>query len=139
MTDFQPFFYLFKMENMFKKIGDRIEEKKKKKKRFVDNYWKLSASERMDYDQKLQRLKNSFRPLALLTALLSGIVYLGIFCFVGYVFISPEFMTIGKMAISVLILLLPFVLVAEIIAGFIISIDIESKKKQLAKRFKLIK
>jgi len=127
------------MENMFKKIGDRIEEKKKKKKRFVDNYWKLSASERMDYDQKLQRLKNSFRPLALLTAAISAIIYLGLFCFVGYLFISPEFLTLGKTLVSVLFLLLPFVLVADVIAGLIISIDIESKKKQLAKRFKLIK
>lgn len=42
--------------NIFKKIGNAIEKQKKEKERIENKYWKLSPLERMDYDQKIDRI-----------------------------------------------------------------------------------
>jgi hypothetical protein len=40
------------MTNIFERIGEHIENKKKRKEVFENKYWKLSAVERIDYDNK---------------------------------------------------------------------------------------
>ena len=48
--------------NIFQRIGNTIEEDKKREKKRLDRYWKLSSNERVEYDDKLDRVefKNYF-------------------------------------------------------------------------------
>ena len=43
--------------NIFSKIGNKIEKKKKERKILTNKYWKLSASERIHYDNTVDRIK----------------------------------------------------------------------------------
>jgi hypothetical protein len=45
------------MANIFEVIGKHIEKRKKEKEIFRNNYWKLSAVERIDYDNKVNKIK----------------------------------------------------------------------------------
>ena len=42
--------------NIFQRIGNRIEKKKEEEELMVKRYWKLSPIERMEYDQKRDRI-----------------------------------------------------------------------------------
>ena len=48
------------MANIFQTIGNSIERKKKRKELFEKKYWKLSSSERMEYDLKKQEIKDFY-------------------------------------------------------------------------------
>ena len=44
-------------QNIFQRIGNSIEKRRKEKERIRENYWKLSPLERIDYDQKLREIE----------------------------------------------------------------------------------
>jgi len=131
-----------KMEkNIFQKIGDRMQEKRKKRKQFVDRYWKLPASERMHYDQKLKDVKENTRItfFALTIAGIKAIVFAGLLFGVLSIFVSPEMFEAGKIFILLLLTLLPVFVILDLILMLVFASKIEKKRIQLAKRFKLIK
>ena len=131
-----------KMEkNIFQKIGDRMQEKRKKRKQFVDRYWKLPASERMHYDQKLKDVKENTRItfFALTIAGIKAIVFTGLLFGVLSIFVSPEMFEAGKIFILLLLTLLPVFVILDLILMLVFASKIEKKRIQLAKRFKLIK
>jgi len=74
--------------NIFQRIGNNIEKEKLKKKRFSDNYWKLSASERMDYD--LRREVKDYRP-NIFDIFLNACIYLIVFMLISSLFIPQIF------------------------------------------------
>ncbi len=127
--------------NIFTKIGNQIEERKKKRKAFKDKYWKLSASERMDYDNKVIMIKrDSDRNLSLpvtrsITKMtLVFIIFLSILSFSVSV-PTNEFVEILRLVIRFFFNFLLFSLLLDLIIMF--TEDSKKQLKELNKRFKL--
>jgi len=128
-------------KNIFQKIGDRMQEKRKKRKQFVDRYWKLPASERMHYDQKSKELHDNHKGFFFLLTIagIKAIVFAGLLFGVLSIFVSPEMFEAGKIFILLLLTLLPVFVILDLILMLVFASKLEKKRIQLAKRFKLIK
>lgn len=126
--------------NILQRIGNKIEREKLERKKRDDKYWKLSASERMDYDNKLDRIKKeSYIPFTMTIMLAKVFFYLIVFFGVSLFFIErlDLFMSTGLEFVKTFFIFLPFVLIAEILL-IILSINYtERKLKELNKRFKI--
>jgi len=64
--------------NRLQRMGNKLEEMRKEKERKVKRYWKLSSIERMEYDQKLDRInkENTISPLSLTIAGIKATVFI---------------------------------------------------------------
>lgn len=118
-----------------------MQEKRKKKKQFVDRYWNLPADERMHYDQKLKDVNENAKItfFALTVSALKLIVFAAFLFGSLTIFVSPEFFETGKLIILMLLLLLPIVTILDLFFMIAFALKTDKKRVQLAKRFKLIK
>lgn len=126
--------------NIFQKIGKEIEKRKKATQKFQDKYWKLSASERMDYDNKMQIIgKNSFHPLGIIKIYFKGIFWIAGFFLVFYLFsLEQSLINSGLKVLSAYLFAFPFVLIMGFIAYYFSEEWKTKVKKEIKKRFKLI-
>lgn len=133
--------------NIFNKIGNSIEKRKKEKDLRIDKYWKLSATERMDYDNKLGRI-NKDSEIDMFSFPLTGLV-IKVFLFFTLIFSLIAFglqTPIRELINSLIPLSLEIVkiLIFALLFDFVINLftvvsDKSNKKiKELNKRFKLI-
>lgn len=126
--------------NILQRIGNKIEREKLERQKRDDKYWKLSASERRDYDNKLDRIKKeSYNPFSITFTLAKVFFYLIVFFGVSLFFIErlDLFMSTGLALVKTFFIYLPFVLIAEILI-IILSINSTDRNlKELNKRFKI--
>ena len=132
------------MTNAFQRIGNNIEKEKLKNKKFKDRYWKLSASERMDYDQKLERIERGWNtPAFSITKVV--IKFLFVFAFLMILAIFGTNYPLEKVIPSLRMLSLSFyklIIITFILDILFIFVEIffnnsHKKIKELKKRFKL--
>lgn len=122
-------------QNFFHRIGNNLEKIRKKKEIIKDKYWKLSASERIDYDNKY----NKKIPLFYLTFGLLKIMFFVMIFFVFFNVLFQVTITSAKTIIICFFSLIPYVLILDI---FILVLGTHYQNKrviELNKRFKLIK
>ncbi|HUW43376.1 MAG TPA: hypothetical protein VMV95_00215 [Bacillota bacterium] len=126
--------------NIFQKIGNRIEERKKQQEMFKEKYWELSEKKRLDYNIQREIISSSRYFFGYLTKkLIKGFFYLAGFFFVLYLFSLEQL--ILSAGFKVLILFLPLFLISIGIDFIIFNVSIvvqENNIKELNKRFKLI-
>jgi hypothetical protein len=126
--------------NILQKIGKNIEREKLKRHKRKDKYWKLSATERIDYDNKLNRIqKNSYMPFTIIIMLVKVFFYLIVFSGVSLFFIErlDLFISTGLILVECFFSFLIFALIAEMLIIILSIISTERKLKELNKRFKL--
>jgi len=84
--------------NIFQKIGNTIEEDKKREKKRLDRYWKLSSNERVEYDDKLEYIERIFRfPMTrIVMFIFLGSIFLIILGMFSYSQFSLNFQMWGK-------------------------------------------
>jgi uncharacterized integral membrane protein len=126
--------------NIFNKIGNKIEEDKKKREEFTKRYWKLSPIERIDYDNKLNQIEKEthYGLLPITLQFLKGfiffmILFVSIFYLTGNIELSNFFMNISLIIGNFLVLSI-FI---DLLAGYFCSNDRIRRIKDLNKRFKL--
>lgn len=131
--------------NIFNKIGNIIEETKKKKEIFKNKYWKLSASERIDYDNRLEKIKKqsevNFFHFTITKLFLIYIFIAVIFSFLAYFGINStnEYIELLRPLSFLFLKLLYFMIVIDFILSllFLFYSNSKIKIKELNKRFKL--
>jgi len=101
--------------NIFNKIGNQIEKKKKDRKNFQDKYWKLSASERIDYDNKLKRINNSPYVFIFTATLLKGIFWIAAFFYLISLYIGETILIPTMLLLAYLFGLIPIFLFIDAI------------------------
>jgi hypothetical protein len=135
------------MTNIFQRIGNNIEKQKEKKRKANEKYWKLSTLDRIDYDNKLKSIQDRSNdyPLLSLTKFIIGIfffvlLWLSIIAFgQGYDFY--KFMELIRPLASSFGRLIGIVFLCDCVMFLFLIFSkewsVESKIKQLNKRFKL--
>lgn len=135
------------MTNLFQRIGNKIEKRKKERENFLNKYWKLSASERIDYDNKLNQIKKDTErnPFNFQTtkwasiAVLAPLVFIGVLIFgINYPLskfielLRPLSLKIGKLILTIFLLEIIYN-----IYGLIFTKDSKELILKLNKRFKI--
>ena len=126
--------------NIFQKIGNRIEEGKKDKELFERRYWNLTPIERIDYDNKRDRIEKEtyYGMLPLTLIFLKGfIVFLLLFTSTFYLTGSIE---LSNLFMNISIILGNMVIIAilvDFLLSYISSVSYFNRIKNLNKRFKL--
>lgn len=129
--------------NIFNKIGNQIEKEKKEKKVFQNKYWKLSASERMDYDNRLERIKKRKIPLLELTCTMFEVIIIAALfvSFMAFTTSMPidNLLDLLKSTFLTFIKVLKWVLFLDIIIllRWLVRDDYKKMIKELNKRFKI--
>ena len=127
------------MVNIFQKIGNNIEREKKRREIFEKKYWKLSSSERMEYDLKKQKIKDhhfgGYITVEIAKILSVVIIFLATFGFAtGKLFVAiPAIKTLFIFYFSYL----TYFLLVDVILLVISNHQYDKKIKELKKRFKL--
>ena len=127
------------MTNIFEVIGKHIEQRKKKKELFVNNYWKLSPIERIDYDNKIGIIdKETDYGIFPITFSLFKLLFFT--ALVHLYFYYMNLLDLLKLTTTLLSALITIVSIAWII-DYLLSIYYSNKRtkriKELNKRFKL--
>lgn len=126
--------------NIFNKIENYIEESKQKKKQSEEKYWRLSAIERIDYDNKRDRILKNEYTLFSLTILIAKVFFYSII-FIGILSFFSErldlFIPFGLLTIKLLFSILPLLLLFEFVIMVLDYMDTNKQYKELKKRFKL--
>jgi hypothetical protein len=126
--------------NIFQKIGNRLEEDKKNKELFEKRYWNLTPIERIDYDNKRDRIEKEtyYGMLPLTLIFLKGfIVFLLLFTSTFYLTGSIE---LSNLFMNISIILGNMVIIAilvDFLLSYISSVSYFNRIKNLNKRFKL--
>ncbi len=121
--------------NIFQRIGNNIEKEKKEIKKFNDRYWKLSSSERIDYEIQSDKIKKNDYFFEM-TFLYAKFLLIFLFVSVALMIINKNFISLIKPLFNSL-RLLPFPFVIDFGLTILISKSQIKKKKELNKRFKL--
>ncbi len=125
--------------NIFQKIGNRLEEDKKNKELFEKRYWNLTPIERIDYDNKRDRIEKSFYgffPLTLVCLkylVISSLLFISTFYLIGSIELSNLFMNITL----ILFKTLSIGVLVDFICLIVSNNDVLNRIKNLNKRFKL--
>ncbi len=126
--------------NIFNKIGNKIEEDKKKREEFTKRYWKLSPIERIDYDNKLNQIEKEthYGLLPITLQFLKGfiffmILFVSIFYLTGNIELSNFFMNISLILGNLLVVTILF----DFCMGYLCSNDRIKRIKNLNMRFKI--
>ena len=127
--------------NLFQKIGNTIEENKKREKKRLDRYWKLSSNERVEYDNKLKDINKKSELNFNITKTVMFWTLLGI------AFISLALFSVGVSSLKFIELLREFgkvffrIIYVSILLDMIIDVitvsTFKKEKEELNKRFKL--
>jgi len=127
--------------NIFQRIGNNIEEDKKREKKRLDRYWKLSSNERVEYDNKLKDINKKSGLNFDITKIVMFWTLLGI------AFISLALFSVGAPSLKFIELLREFgkvflkIIYVSIILDMIIDVitvsTFKEEKEELNKRFKL--
>lgn len=129
------------MESILEYITKRNKEVKKLREQKRERYWKLSASERIDYDNKLKNINNRLPFLFLTVSLFKAIFYgMIFFCVFNYFFgskIDLELILTEQFIISSLLSFISLFIVIDIVVSILFGIERDRKLKELNKRFKL--
>jgi len=129
--------------NIFTKIGNNIEKERKEKKKIRDRYWKLSASERIDYDNKLEKIRNKKIPILQLTnisfkSLMIFILFISFLAFTVSMPINNLLDLLRKLSLLFMKIIVWIIcLDAIILLEWFIKDDSKKQLKELNKRFKL--
>ena len=129
------------MTNIFQRIGNKLEKNKEEKKSILDKYWKLSTLNRIDYDNKINKIHNDYKSdfLLLTYTWLKGLLCIAIFLGAfGLIFNSLDTMlTTIRLIWKVLIQFIWVPIFMDVMLMFITPIVEERLIKELNKRFKL--
>ena len=124
--------------NIFQKIGNNIEKEKLKRKKFEDNYWKLSPIERIDYDLKRERIRKEFgNPLQYLTLVAEFLFFYAIFGLISALFVPQMFTEFFEKSIFIVFFIFISVVIGVGILNLVFGRDEDRMIKELNKRFKL--
>ena len=117
-------------------------EKKKEKLKFVEKYWKLSATERIDYDNKLKNIKEGtdygYFPL---TSIFITWIFLGLAAIYLFFYLSGRNIFWIIEGFKILIIIYYLAISGVVLDIFLMSISFHKRYKlieKLKKRFKLI-
>ena len=125
--------------NIFNKIGNKLEEDKKKREEFEKRYWKLSAIERIDYDNKVDRIEKSFYGFFPLTSICIKYFFIILILFVSTFYLTGN-VELSHFFRNITIILANFIWIFGIIdfVCLVASSDKNTKRfRDLNKRFKL--
>ncbi len=129
------------MTNIFEIIGKHIEDNKRKKELFDNKYWKLSPIERIDYDNKKERIEKEnhwgFFPITISLVSLLITITLATLLFYFISGMNIAILIIGILIFSFFYSLLGFIFLFDLIFMFLSSNSRKKKKIELNKRFKL--
>jgi len=129
------------MENLFSVIGKRIEDRKKEKNIFENKYWKLSAIERIDYDNKKERIEKEnywgFFPITFCLIRLIIFIFLTSLLFYFISGMNLVILKLGILIFSTLASLFWLIIIIDLIGMFTNSSRIVREIIRLNKRFKL--
>ncbi len=124
--------------NIFQKIGDYIETKKKLRKSFENKYWKLSSTERIEYDLKKEEIESTLPLLSLFIAKISfSILILLIFTSILFPKDISTIQILFKRLLHLSFVMFFIFLIGDILI-FFESLIFFPKLKQIQKRFGLI-
>ena len=128
-------------ENFFETLGRKIREIQTKLKKVEEKYWKLSAVERIDYDNKKKIIKeDSYKLFNLTKIYLKLFFWIASFFFIIYLFtLEQEVIKAGAAFFIVYLSFIPFVIVIDCFLNYIFAVITDRKMNYLNKRFKLIK
>lgn len=129
-----------KLEIIFEKIAKSIRNKKKRREKEVEKYWKLPASERMHLDSIMEKINNHHDQIFPATSFLL-LAYVSTILPLTLVSILFQNLDVGKLVFlfvtSIGLMILPFFIIADIIIMIILGFQKSKIIKQLKKRFKL--
>lgn len=125
--------------NILQRLGNNWEKIENKNKRFKEKYWKLSSQERMEYDDKSEKLIPGFdllitRLVSLVSLLFVGFIFLLAFA-VNYNF--NELLELVRPIAIEYIKLIPILIVSDLLIYILLIFISDKKLKELNKRFKL--
>ena len=125
--------------NIFQKIGNNIEREKKEKISMERKYWKLSSSERMEYDSKKDRILKRYNPFSMTVLFFKTLISISIFLLIygATMGIFLEMIHLIRTLFFTFFKILWFMILADIILFFLNSLLLLKEKKELRKRFKL--
>ena len=125
--------------NIFQRMGNNFEREKKEKELIEKKYWKLSSSERMEYDLKKEKIRRDYFGNFITVVIFKIFIELGIF-FLAFGFaIGKLFILIPavKMLFLFYFQILLWLLLLDLILVIFNSYKAEKERKKLRKRFKL--
>ena len=133
------------METFLERLARKDKERKEKKKKIEDKYWKLSSQERMEYDSKRSRIEKywnyTFPILLIRTICLFSIIMFGLL--VIYL-LSDNHNLIHLLSLSLILVSFKLFMVILLMAIFIdilfmyyCLIKKDKEIKEINKRFKL--
>ncbi len=125
--------------NIFQKLGNKIEQEKKRKQKEIERYWKLPPQERMHYDSIIKEFDGNRIYLGMFTYLITKLIIIAILFTLGlqYYFLHTIYFnnTIEILrSISVIIIL---TIVTDMCLCVVSDMMYPIKIKKLNKRFKL--
>ena len=125
--------------NIFQKIGNNIEREKKEKISMERKYWKLSSSERMEYDSKKDRILKRYKPFSMTVLFFKTLISISIFLLIygATMGIFLEMIHPIRTLFFTFFKVLGFFIPLDIILFFLNSLLLLKEKKELRKRFKL--
>jgi len=121
--------------NIFQKIGNKLEEDKKREKKRLNRYWKLSSNERVEYDDKLECIERIFRfPMTRrLILIFLGCVFLIILSMSSYSQFSLNLQGVGKGFLWLFFISITF----DLLNDYVRILRSDERREELNKRFGL--
>jgi hypothetical protein len=130
-----------KIGNLFEKVGKDVENSKKRKEVAINKYWKLTAIERIDYDNKRKSINenNHYGLFPLTLALIRLVIWIvlttGLFYFISDR--SELILEVGISVSSFFLFFLEIFILIDICMILFCSYEKSKAMKELNKRFKI--